>query len=97
LYNEQIGSKESRYLINQIVNSIRALEDVVVVVSLPFPSNHNNIKPCISYDKMVLTRFNKCIEITDKENKIIDVKIMNNNEKIFQKWVKYRKTGNEYN
>jgi hypothetical protein len=89
LCDPQIEVNEARYLINEIIKSItksKALEDVPVVVSLPFrnsPSNHNNIvKPRISsYDEMVLARFNKSIEITDKENKMIGVKIMNNCKK----------------
>jgi hypothetical protein len=83
----QVEANEARYLINEIIKSItktRASEDVLVVVSLPFhnsPSNHNNVKPCVSYNKMVLTRFDKCVEITDKENNMIDIKIRNNCKK----------------
>jgi hypothetical protein len=49
----QIEANEARHLINQIVNSLiktRALEDVLVVVSLPFGNNtsNHNVKPCIS-------------------------------------------------
>jgi hypothetical protein len=86
----QIEATEARYLINEIVKSItksKALEDVLVIVSLPFynsASNHNNnVKPYISsYDKMVLTRFDKSVEITGKENNMIDIKIRNNSKKI---------------
>jgi hypothetical protein len=83
----QIGTKEATYLINEIVKSItksKALEDVLVVVSLPFhnsTSNHENVKPCISYNKMVITGFDKSMEIIDKENSMIDIKIRNNSKK----------------
>jgi hypothetical protein len=83
----QIETNEATYLINEIVNSITksiALEDVLLVVSLPFrnvSSNYDNVRPCISYNKMVLTRFNKSMKIIDKENNMIDIKIKNNNEK----------------
>jgi hypothetical protein len=82
----QIEANEARYLINEIVNSItksRALEGVLVIVSLPFAgsTHHQNNKPAISYNKTILTRFDKCIEIInsmDKENKMIDIKIRSN-------------------
>ena len=83
----QIEANEATYLINEIVKSItksKALEDVLAVVSLPSrnsPSNHNNIKPCISYNKMVSTRFDKSVEIADKENNMIDIKIRSNSKK----------------
>jgi hypothetical protein len=83
----QFETNEATYLINEIVNSITksiALEDVLLVVSLPFrnvSSNYDNVRPCISYNKMVLTRFNKSMKIIDKENNMIDIKIKNNNEK----------------
>ena len=83
----QIEANEATYLINEIVKSItksKALEDLLVVVSFPFcnsPSNHNNVKPGISYNKMVLTRFDKSMEIIDKENNMIDIKISNKNKK----------------
>ena len=77
MHDSQIEANEAAYLINEIVNSItksKALEDVLAVLSLPSrnsPSNHNNIKPCISYNKIVLTRFDKSMEITDKENNMV--------------------------
>ena len=83
----QIETNEATYLINEIVNSItrsKALEDVLVIVSLPFrnvSSNSDNVKPYISYNKMVHTRFDKSIEITDIENSVIDIKMRNNSKK----------------
>ena len=77
----QFEANEATYLINEIINSITksiALEDVLVVGSSPSrnsPSNHNNIKPCISYNKMIRTRFDKSIKINGKENNMIDIKI----------------------
>jgi hypothetical protein len=81
----QIEANEVKYLINEIVNSItkpRALEDVLVIVSLPYVDStyvHND-KSSILYDKTILPRFDKCIEIRSNEddNKMIEVKIMKN-------------------
>ena len=79
----QFEANEATYPINEIVNSItrsksKALEDVLVVGSSPYrnrSSNHNNIKPCISYNKMIRTRFDKSMKINAKENNMIDIKI----------------------
>jgi hypothetical protein len=79
----QIEANESRYLINEIVNSItksRALEDVLVIVSFSYAHDlfHHNNKLHVSHDRMIRQRFNNCIKITDskdKKNKAIDVKI----------------------
>jgi hypothetical protein len=77
VHESQIEANEATYLINKIVNSItksKALEGVLAVMSLPSrnnSSNHNNIKPCISYNKIVLTRFDKSVEINDKENNMV--------------------------
>jgi hypothetical protein len=87
----QIEANEVRYLINEILNSIiklRALEDVLVIVSLPSVDSstyHHNDKPSTLYNKMILPRFDKHIEIMnseDKENKMIDIKIGNNSPNI---------------
>jgi hypothetical protein len=56
---------------------------VLVVVSLPFVGTvyHRNDQPAISYNKTVITRFDKCIEITnghENRNKMINIKIRNN-------------------
>jgi hypothetical protein len=61
----------------------RASDDVLVIVSLPSVDSayHCNDKPAISYNKTILTRFDKCIEIMNKSenrNKIVDIKIRNN-------------------
>jgi hypothetical protein len=83
----QIEANEATCLINQIVNSItstRTLEDVLVIVSLPFvgSAHHRNNTPAVSYnDKTILPRFNKCIEIMNSHknrNKMTDIKIRNN-------------------
>jgi hypothetical protein len=83
----QIETNEATCLINDIVKSItkpKVLEDVLVVVSLPFSSitsNHKGRPSILSYNKMVLTRFDKCIEIMNSHehrNKMIDIKIRNN-------------------
>jgi hypothetical protein len=82
----QIGSNEATYLINEIINSItksRALEDVLVIVSLPFVGSayhHQNNKAAISYNKTIIPRFDKCIEIMnshENRDKMIDIKVRN--------------------
>jgi RNase H-fold protein (predicted Holliday junction resolvase) len=88
----QFEANEARQLINKIVNSItrsRALEGVLVVVSLPYEDgsayNHHNNKPSMSYNRTILPRFDKCIEIVnskDNKNKMIDIKMWNNSRKI---------------
>jgi hypothetical protein len=74
------------YLINEIINSItksRALEDVLVIVSLPFVGSayhHQNNKAAISYNKTIIPRFDKCIEIMnshENRDKMIDIKVRN--------------------
>jgi hypothetical protein len=83
----QVEANESRYLINGIVNSItksKALEDILVVVSLPFHnvcSNYDNVKPSISCNNIVHTGFDKSTEIIDKENNMIDIKIRNSSKR----------------
>ena len=87
IHDPQIEANEATYLINEIVKSItksKALEDVLVIASMPFCnvySNYDNVKPCISYNKIVITRFNKSMEITDKENNMIDIKISDKSKK----------------
>jgi hypothetical protein len=93
----QIETNGATYLINEIVNSItksKALEDVLVVVSLPYVrrsnthnnnNNNNNNKPSMSCGRMILPRFDKCIEIINgkedkKNNNMIDIKISNNSK-----------------
>jgi hypothetical protein len=88
VHDPQIEVNEARYLINEVINSItksKALEDVLVVVSLPYEYGgeyHHSDKPSMSYNKTIFPRFDKCIEIMngkDKENnKMIDIKIRNN-------------------
>jgi hypothetical protein len=86
----QIEIKEARNMINEIVNSIttktRAFkEDVLVIVAIPSEHNtsHHNAKSSILSNKMILPRFNKCIEIInneDNKNKMIGIKIRNNSK-----------------
>jgi hypothetical protein len=84
VHDPQIEVNEARYLVNEVVNSItksRAAEDALVVVSMPSGDNTSNRKdkPSILSNKMILPRFNKCIEIinNDSANKMIDIKIRN--------------------
>lgn len=80
----QIEANEARYLINEVVNSItksRALEDVLVVVSLSY--EHGGAY-CHNSNRTILSRFDKRIEIMngkDKKNKMIDLKISNSDIK----------------
>jgi hypothetical protein len=83
----QVEANEARYLINELVNSItktRILEDVLVVVSIPCEHgvhHRHNDKPALQYNKTILPRFDKCIEImnsNEDRNKMIDIKIRNN-------------------
>jgi hypothetical protein len=84
----QIEGNEARYLINEIVKSItksKALEDLLVVVSIAYEHgayrHHHNNKPALQYNKTILPRFDKCIEIMnshDDRNKMIDIKMRNN-------------------
>jgi hypothetical protein len=79
----QIEANDARHLLNKIVNAItktRTLENVLVIVSLPCVGSacHHNDKPFISYNKTILPRFDKCIEITNdhkNRNKMIGIKI----------------------
>jgi hypothetical protein len=88
----QIEANEARHLITEIVDSVaklRALEGVLVVVSLLYEDgsayNHHNNKPSMSYNRTILPRFDKCIEIVnskDNRNKMIDIKMWDNSRKI---------------
>jgi hypothetical protein len=53
--------------------------------SLTYSLNcHNNIKPRVSYNKMVLTRFDKHIEIMnshENRDKMIDIKVRSNSRR----------------
>ena len=87
----QIEIEEGEWLIKEIINSIRKISittnNALVVVSLYHSSRHNHSSSFI-YDKLILPRFDKCIEITNrKEEKfnnlldvnLLDVKLRNNN------------------
>lgn len=59
---------------------------MLVVVSIPYEygaHHHNdNKKPALQYNKSIIPRFDKCIDIMnskDKENKMSDIKIRNGN------------------
>jgi hypothetical protein len=88
-HDPQIGANEATYLTNQIINSITkssALEDVLVIVSLPFVGRayHRNDNSAMLDNKTIIPRFDKCIEITnsrENENKMLDIKIRNNSRR----------------
>jgi hypothetical protein len=78
VHEPQIEADEARYPINEVVNSItksRALEDVLVVISLPYEHDsdayhHNNSdKPFTPYNKNIFPRFDKYIEIMNDGRK----------------------------
>jgi hypothetical protein len=97
LHDPQIEIKKAKYLINEIINSItktRTCKDVLVIVSsLPYGNdslNQYDDKSAILYNKILLPRFDKCIEIlnnndnNDNENgdNMIDIHIRNSKSNI---------------
>jgi hypothetical protein len=98
LHNPEIEIKKAKYLINEIINSITktrtSKEDVLVIVSsMPYGSdslNQYDDKSAILYNKIILPRFDKCIEIlnnndnNDNENgeNMIDIHIRNSKSNI---------------
>ena len=79
-----IDNNEAIFLIKEIVNSIKKLDNTLVVISFQPPQQqqkkHNKSYP---YDKILLPRFDICIEITNNNsiNKInlSDVNVYGNN------------------
>jgi hypothetical protein len=77
--NPNIDRKEGISLLKEIVNSIKkTLESNLVVVSFQ-PQQHNT---SYAYHKILLPRFDKCIEITNNNSKsskinLLDVKVYN--------------------
>ena len=73
-------------LIKQIINSIKKTveNNTLVVVSFQKQQQHNNKLYCAAYDKILLARFGKRIEITgnrnnnDSKTNLLGVKIYNN-------------------
>jgi hypothetical protein len=83
-HDPNIDHNEAIFLIKEIINSIKkTLDKTLVVVS--FQQQHNNHKSYAEYDKILLPRFDKRIEITRNNNsindssniKLLDVKIYN--------------------
>jgi hypothetical protein len=77
-----IDCNEVISLIKQITNSIRkVLDNNLVVVSFQLPQQHKSN----AYDKILLPRFDKCIEVIRNNSKskinLLDVKVYNNNNK----------------
>jgi hypothetical protein len=87
-HNPNIDLDEAIFLIREIINSIKkTLENTLVVVSFQQQQPHQN-KSYAAYDKILLIRFDKCIEITRKNNSstskidlLLDVKVYNNYSK----------------
>jgi hypothetical protein len=108
LHDPQIEIKKAKYLINEIINSItktRTYKDVLVIVSsLPYGNdslNQYDDKSAILYNKIILPRFDKCIEIlnnsdnNDNENgdNMIDIHIRNSKSNIRR----IKNTSNDFN
>jgi hypothetical protein len=83
IHDPQIEIKEAKYLICGIINSItttRALKDVLFIVSLAYEDGLYQNKSATPYDhKIILSRFDKCIEIVanNNDNALIDIRIRN--------------------
>jgi hypothetical protein len=84
-HDPNIDHNEAIFLIKEIINSIKkTLDKTLVVVSFQ-QQQHNNHKSYAEYDKILLPRFDKRIEITRNNNsindssniKLLDVKIYN--------------------
>jgi hypothetical protein len=77
-----IDRNEAISLIKEIIDSIRkTLDNILVMVSFQQQHNDRHHHKPYAYHKILLPRFDKCIEITNNNSKInlLDVKIYNNN------------------
>jgi hypothetical protein len=76
-----IDRDEAISLIKEIICSLKKTENTLVVVSFQQQQHHQN--KSYAYDKILLPRFDKRIEITNNSRNgyinILDVKIYNNN------------------
>ena len=77
LKDPQVKAKEASIILRQIVNSIRKISlynNVLSLVSLPYHDKQSTI-----YDKSLLSRFDKHIEITrvDYHPSLFDIKMIN--------------------
>ena len=84
-HDPNIDHNEAIFLIKEIMNSIKnTLENTLIVVSFQYCNHYHNHKPYM-YDKIILPRFDKRLEITRNNNsinhssniKLLDVKIYN--------------------
>ena len=80
-----IDRNEAISLIKEIINSIRKTPDNILVM-VSFQQQHNDCHhhKSYAYHKILLSRFDKRIEITNNNSKInlLDVKVSNNNNYI---------------
>jgi hypothetical protein len=107
LHDPQIEIKEAKYLINEIINSItktRAFKEDVLVIISSVPYGEDSLhqyddKSATLYNKIILPRFDKCIEIlnnndnNENENDMIDVKIRSSKSNIRRN----KNTTNDFN
>jgi hypothetical protein len=80
-----VDQDEAISLIKEITNSIKTLDNTLVVVSFqPQHHHHNNNKSNV-YHNIILSRFNKRIEITNNSRSskinLLDIKVYNNYSK----------------
>ena len=96
VYDPQIKIEEGERMIKEIINSLRKISsttnNTLIVVSLYRHHHHyySSFSSSYLYEKILLPRFDKCIEITnnkkEKVNNVLDIKICNhkndNNDRI---------------
>src|SRR5215216_3962368 len=85
----QIKIEEGERMIKEIINSLRKISittnNTLIVVSLYRHHHHHysSFPPSYLYEKILLPRFDKCIEITNnkkkKVNNVLDIKIRSHN------------------
>jgi Rad51 protein len=75
LKDPQVKAKEARIILRQIVSSIRKISlnnNILSLVALPYHDKQSSI-----YDKSLLSRFDKHIEITRVDPPLFDIKMIN--------------------
>ena len=87
VYDPQIKIEEGERMIKEIINSLRKIStttnNTLIVVSLYRHHHHHysSFPSSYLYEKILLPRFDKCIEITDnkkeKVNNVLDIKTHN--------------------
>jgi hypothetical protein len=81
----QIKIEEGERMIKEIINSLRKISsttnNTLIVVSLCRHHHYSSFSSSYLYEKILLPRFDKCIEITnskkEKVNNVLDIRIRN--------------------